>query len=141
MKKAYPIIITKTTGDEEPYAVYVPDFDVCTQGTDVANAMYMAEDAISLCGVNMEDNGEKIPEPSNINDIDIKASPWSEEAGIEDEFKTLVAVDFDLYRKRIRNLSVRRNVTLPSWLDAEASRANINVSAVLQDALRKELHI
>jgi post-segregation antitoxin (ccd killing protein) len=38
-------------------------------------------------------------------------------------------------------MSVRRNVSLPAWLDAEAARSGINVSAVLQDALKKELHI
>ena len=36
---------------------------------------------------------------------------------------------------------VRRNVSLPSWLNVEAEKAGVNVSAVLQAALKKELHI
>ena len=36
---------------------------------------------------------------------------------------------------------VRRNITLPSWLDFEATKAKINVSKVLQEALKKELGV
>ena len=32
-------------------------------------------------------------------------------------------------------------VSLPSWLNVEAEKAGVNVSAVLQAALKKELHI
>ena len=48
---------------------------------------------------------------------------------------TLVDVNFTEYRRRIDNRAVRRNVTLPNWLNMEAERAQINVSRVLQDAL------
>jgi len=37
--------------------------------------------------------------------------------------------------------TVRRNVSLPCWLDAAAERAGINVSAVLQKALKNELNL
>lgn len=37
-------------------------------------------------------------------------------------------VDFSEYRRRIDNKTVRRNVTLPNWLNREAERAHINVS-------------
>ena len=41
MKAAYPIVITK---GKTHYIVYVPDFDINTQGTDMADAMEMARD-------------------------------------------------------------------------------------------------
>ncbi|MDO4381259.1 MAG: HicB family protein, partial [Clostridia bacterium] len=37
--------------------------------------------------------------------------------------------------------TVKKNCTLPSWLCYEAEKANINFSAVLQAALKRELHI
>ena len=35
--------------------------------------------------------------------------------------------------------TVRRNVTLPSWIDYAAEKAKVNVSKILQEALIKEL--
>jgi hypothetical protein len=36
---------------------------------------------------------------------------------------------------------VKKNCTIPSWLNFEAERAGVNFSAVLQAALKSELHI
>ncbi|HIT64998.1 MAG TPA: hypothetical protein IAC37_11280 [Candidatus Ventrimonas merdavium] len=47
----------------------------------------------------------------------------------------MVDVDFSEYRRRLDNRMVRRNVTLPNWLNLEAERLNLNVSKVLQEAL------
>lgn len=51
----------------------------------------------------------------------------------------MVDIDFTEYSRRNETKSVRRNVTLPSWLNQEADRAKINVSKVLQDALLLKL--
>ena len=37
--------------------------------------------------------------------------------------------------------TVRRNVTLPNWLNAAAEAAHINVSKLLQDALMEKLGV
>ena len=62
MKKAYPVILTPA---KIGYVVYVPDLDINTQGTDVADAIEMARDAIGLWGITEEDLGRPIPEPSS----------------------------------------------------------------------------
>lgn len=49
--------------EEKGYTVYIPDFDIGTQGADIADAMYMARDVISVTGVTLEDIGKKIPAP------------------------------------------------------------------------------
>lgn len=55
------------------------------------------------------------------------------------------AVLVDVYMPSIRmaqvNRSVNRTVTLPAWLNAAALERNVNFSQILQDALRKELHL
>ena len=38
---------------------------------------------------------------------------------------TYVDVNFTEYRRRMDNKAVRRNVTLPNWLNAEAEKAQI----------------
>lgn len=129
MKAAYPIIMSK---GEKYIIVFVPDFNINTQGTDYADAMEMARDAIGIMGIDMEDEKEAIPRPSNVTEI-------SKEH--EEDVITLVDVDFSDYRRKNDMRTVRRNVSLPSWLNAEADRAGVNVSAILQAALKKELQI
>jgi len=143
MKKVYPIILTETTDKKIPYLIYVPDFDAMTQGKSLSNALEMADDLICGYAYDMKRMGIKIPPPSRIGDIDIKSSPWEDEdnSDIIERTKTLVSVDFDLYEQKMLKTSVRRNVSLPAWLDAEATKANINVSAVLQEALKERLRL
>lgn len=129
MKKVYPIVMTK---GEKYIVVFVPDFNINTQGTDYADAMEMARDAIGLMGIDMEDEKEPIPEPSNLDDIKKEH---------EDDMITLVDVDFAEYRRKMDMRTVRRNVTLPSWLNYEAEKSGINVSAVLQEGLKRALHV
>lgn len=83
-------------------------------------------------GIDMEDDKEKLPMPSAVTDV-IKEN--------ESDIVTLVDVDFTDYRRKNDMRAVRRNVSLPCWLDAEAEKAGINVSAVLQAALKNELRL
>ena len=53
----------------------------------------------------------------------------------------MVDADFTAYRRKAGNKSVRRNVTLPSWLNFEAEKEGINFSKVLQEALMTKLHL
>ena len=129
MKAAYPIIISK---GKKFVVVYVPDFDIGTQGVDYADAIEMARDAIGLTGIDMEDDNEHLPAPSDVFGITLD-SPES--------FVSLVDVDFAEYRRKHDNRSVRRNITLPAWLDAAASESKINVSGVTQTALKELLQV
>ena len=54
---------------------------------------------------------------------------------------TLVDVDFLVYRRKNDKRMVRRNLTLPNWLNQEAEKANLNVSKVLQEALMAKLDV
>ncbi len=129
MKAAYPIVMSK---GQNHIIVFVPDFSINTQGADYADAMEMARDAIGLMGIDMEDEHEAFPIPSALADVN-KVN--------ETDVITLVDVDFTDYRRKNDIRTVRRNVSLPSWLNAEADRAGLNVSAVLQSALKQELQI
>lgn len=129
MKKMYPVIFTQTSND---VLVEVPDLGILTQGTDIENAFEMARDAISITIVSKEDNHEAISAPTKINAIDLKHAAFAKEG---ESFTSIVDVDIVEYRKRIDTRPVRRNVSLPCWLNHEADLAGINVSRVLQEAL------
>ena len=45
------------------------------------------------------------------------------------------------YRRQNDMRTVKKNCTIPSWLNFAAERAGVNFSAILQAALKKELHI
>lgn len=62
-------------------------------------------------------------------------------AGVGESFVSLVDIDFQEYRRRADNKTVRRNVTLPNWLNQEAEKAHVNVSRVLQEALMMKLGV
>lgn len=130
MKNAYPIILTPDTGG---YIVYVPDFTINTEGDSIPEALEMARDAIGLMGINMEDKGTPLPKASSLSEIHNGLT--------DDSIVSLVDVDFTEYRRMNDLRSVKKNCTIPSWLNSSAERAGINFSAVLQAALKKELHI
>ena len=128
LKNSYPIILTPDAGG---YVVEIPDFAIGTQCDSIPEAMEMARDAIGLMGIDMEDDGKSLPIPSTLESV-------SKGPG---DIVTLVDVDFTEYRRQNDMRSVRRNVSLPCWLNAAAEKAGINVSAVLQAALKQQLHL
>ena len=127
MKVLYPVIFT--AAKEGGYCVYVPDLDINTQGEDLSDAIAMARDAIGLVCIDLEDDGKAIPARS-----ERVAAP-------QDAIVSLVDVDLVAYRKANDERTVRRNVTLPSWLNVAANEAKINVSAVLQNAPKAQLGV
>lgn len=139
MKKVYPVLI-KEDKDGKGYLVYIPDFNNYTEGKDFADAMYMARDAISMLGICNEDAGKALPEASDYQGAIRKAKEKADDVfDYSDGIVTMIDVDLEEYRRRHSRKMVRRNVTLPSWLDFEAKKAKINVSGVLQQALMEVL--
>ena len=128
MKAVYPVVFTKL---DDGYMAYVPDFDINTQGDDLAEAIEMARDAIGLMGIDMEDDGKALPKPSDVKSIPQK----------ENELVSIVDIDFGEYRKAYDNRAVKKTLTIPSWLNARAEKEHINFSSVLQTALKQQLHV
>ncbi|MCC8150787.1 MAG: type II toxin-antitoxin system HicB family antitoxin, partial [Lachnospiraceae bacterium] len=94
--------------------------------------------AIGIHCISAEDDGIAYANPSALSDIDVKQGAFSQEG---ETFLSLVDVDLTEYRRKTDNKTVRRNVTLPNWLNLEAEKAQINVSRVLQEALMAKLVI
>lgn len=125
MKTVYPIIMMK---DGDFVFVTVPDLDINTQGNDYFDAIEMARDAIGLYGIAEQDAGRELPIVTDL-------APKHEEGAVV----TLVDIDFDEYRKRQDNRAVRKNCTIPYWLNVQAEKAHLNFSAVLQEALKAKI--
>lgn len=135
MKTIYPVIFTQV---KDCILIEVPDLEILTEGKDMADAIDMARDAIGLKGISLKDDKTDIPAPSNFKDVDPKKGTFANEG---ESYVSLVDIDFVEYRRKNDNKTVRRNVTLPNWLNQEAESAHLNVSRVLQEALMQKLGV
>ena len=127
MKAVYPIILTPA---ERGFVVTVPDLQINTEDDDLNDAIEMARDAIGLWAITEQDAAGAIPAPRTV-------APAHEAS----EIVSLVDIDFDAYRRATDLRAVRKNVTLPSWLNTLAENAGVNFSQVLQDGLKARLHV
>ena len=127
MTRVFPVVLTPAKCG---YVVSVPDLEINTQGSSIANAIFMARDAIGLWGICEQDAMRDIPEPST-------TEPTREPG----ELISWVDINFDEYRRMHDNSTVHLNVSLPAWLSEAASKANINVSGFVQNALQEHLGI
>lgn len=143
MKIIYPVCIFQT---KEEYMAFVPDLNTNnTFGKTLEEALYMAQDLIASYILEDLDDISKneIPKQSNIEDINIKEVQkyWEiDDKDIISSFKTLVLVDLDEFAQKWSNKSVRKNLTIPQWLNTKAESLNINFSQVLQEALMQKIY-
>lgn len=128
-KYIYPAIFKK---DGEFYTVRFPDLEGCyTQGNDLQDAYEMAADVLCLTLYDMEEEKGDIPPASDVCEVETE----------HDEFVSLVTCDTLEYRMYYDNKAVKKTLTIPAWLNTMAEREGVNFSAVLQSALKKELHV
>ena len=129
MTYVYPAVFRP---ENEGFSIYFPDVGMGgTQGDDIADGLGMAHDFLAGALAYLEDSGEVIPPPSEIRKLELH----------DGEFASLVAVDMPLYRKKIGNHVVKKTLSIPSWLNAQAEEANVNFSQLLQKAIRDELRL
>lgn len=112
----------------------MPDLPGCvTQGANLADAIFMAQDAASGWVLDELEEGRGAPAASAPGDV--RADEH------ENGFVSLIVLDMDAYAEKYGKKAVRKNVTIPAWLNASAEARNVNFSRVLQDALVGELNI
>ena len=129
MKYKYPALLIK---EDNGFVVRFIDFDdIFTQGQTIMEAVENGEDVLNLMLCDKEENDCIIPKPSSLDNIDIP----------KDAFVLLIKADTVRYRMILDRKTVRKNVSVPSWLNQLALRQNISFSNLLQKALMKELNL
>ena len=129
-KYVYPAIFTKEA--EGGYSVSFPDVKGCyTQGETLTEALEMAEDALGLMLCTYEDKKIEIAVPTDIHDIHVESN----------QTVSLVLCDTVKIRKEIDNRAVKKTLSIPNWLNAEAESKGVNFSKVLQNALMEYLGV
>ena len=129
-KYVYPAIFTQEEGGY--YSIRFPDFESCyTSAASLEEGMDMANDVLCLTLYDMEEAGKAIPAASDITEL----------VTGDGEFSSLVACDTMEYRRFYSGKAVKKTLSIPAWLNTMAEKEDINFSAVLQKALKAELHI
>lgn len=136
MTVIYPVVFTETKDKKNTVLAYIPDIDRTTEGYGMADAIVMAKDCVG--NILFDVPNSEIPVASEIDSVNVSSSPFCNDGK---SFVSLVDINLDAFRQKEKAKSVRRNITLPQWLDDMATAAKLNVSAITQKALKNELGI
>ena len=128
-KLFYPAVFHRA--EEGGFWVSFPDFPECfKEGDDMTRAYEMAVEAMGLALVSRKEEGEEIPSPTEIDKVDVEEG-------------TLAIIEFDMleYQKKHNSRAVKKTLSIPEWLNEEATAMGVNFSQVLQEALLSKLGI
>lgn len=117
--------------NNDGYFVVFPDLGV-TQGNDLNDAIFMAQDYIGTYLQDYYCEGKELPKSSGISELKIDYSiEYSEEYDFDNSFTSLVGLDLTQYVKDAQKIMIRRNVSIPMYLNEYAKREKINISKLL----------
>ena len=126
MKLIYPAVFYPFSDGSGGYTVEFPDLPGCvTEGNDLEEAFEMAIDAASGWVLDELEEGNEIP----------KSSAYADVKPRENGQVNIVLLDMDKYAEQYGEKAVRKNVTIPAWLNTFAEKRKINFSQVLQEAI------
>ena len=125
----YPAIFTY---DSDGISISFPDLPGCLSSADtIEEALSNSEEVLGLYMYNLEDDNDPIPEPTPFNDVVTNAN----------QKVLLIRVWMPLVRNDMDTTSVKKTLTIPSWLNKIAEEKKVNYSQILQAALKEYLGI
>lgn len=110
------------------FGVYFPDLPGCiSHGETLADAQKNAQDALGLHIYGMEQDGDELPAPSAVLEVDPET--------VEGYLVCPVTVFPSLVRDELDNRRVKTNVTIPAWVRKLAQERGLNCSKLLEAAI------
>ncbi len=117
---------------DDGISIEFPDLPGCLPCADTAeSAIKNAKEALKLHLFGMEEDNEEIPEPTPVNKIKTRAN----------QSILLVDVFMPPFREKMHTKYIKKTLSIPSWLNAEAEHRGVNFSQVLQNALMEKLNL
>lgn len=119
---------------EDGINISFPDLPGCISCAELNatnEAINNAKEALGLYIFGMEQDGEKIPEPTILNKIKVKKNC----------VPVLINVFMPSIRMSVKTSFVKKTLSLPAWLAAMADEKKVNCSKIFQDALKAFLGI
>ena len=122
--------------EEDGVHVVFPDLPGCiTFGADEDETVRMAREALALHIYGMEQDGDEIPQPSSLRML------AEQEDLQENEVFMLVEAFMPTFRERESKRFVKKTLSIPYWMNAEAERVGLNFSQTLQNAIAQKLSL
>lgn len=113
-------------------AILFPDLPGCLPcAENIETAIKNAKEALLLHLYGMEEDEEEIPEPTAFHKIKLR----------ENQTIMLIEVYMPPFREKQHKKFVKKTLSIPSWINAQAEYAGINFSQTLQEALLEKLHL
>jgi len=132
MQKDYYSYIAVVSFDDDGISIEFPDIaEAYTCADNNEEIFKMANEVLKLSLWSREKDNEEIPEPSSIKEIKIE----------DNQIPFLVEVFMPPVREKLNNRVVKKTLTLPFWLNAEAEAKGVNFSQLLQAGIKEHLGI
>lgn len=122
------------TYEEDGVHVVFPDLPGCvTFGKEEEEAVQMAREVLALHLYGMEQDGDEIPQSSSLRTL------AKEENLQSNEVFMLVEAFMPAFREKQSKRFVKKTLSIPYWMNAEAERIGVNFSQTLQNALAEKI--
>ena len=116
---------------DDGISISFPDISGCFSCADTTEeALNMANEALRGHLACMEADNDDIPEPTDVLKITVEPNQIIQLISV---YMPPARANYAANQKQ----AVRRNITLPRWQNEFANRHNINVSAIVQNALEQ----
>ena len=126
MKLVYPAVLLPFE-EGSGYTITVPDLPGCvSQGNSLAEAITMGIDAASGWVLDELEDGKPAPAASDTLD-----SP----AASPEAITTYLVLDMDAYAERYSKKAVRKNITIPAYMNAYVEDNCLSLSEITQNAI------
>lgn len=130
--KDYYVYPARLFEDDDGISVEFPDLPGClTCGDTEEEAFNNAKEALALHLYGMEQDGDLIPEPSKIKDL---------QSG-ESQLFALIEAWMIPFREKMANKAEKVTTTIPKWLKSIGDERGVNYSNILQKALKEHLGV
>ncbi len=124
----YPAIFDYN--EEGVINICFPDFpEAYTFAEDEGSAVTEAQDILAVTIRDYEETGTEIPEESSMPEIQ------------ENQRLVYINVWMPYHRSKIKEVYVKKTLTIPEWLNILAIKSNLNFSAILVEGLKSKLDI
>lgn len=125
MKDRYSFIAVFDVA-EDGISIEFPDLPGCLPCADtMEEALKNAHEALGLHLWGLEQDGEEIPEPTQIQNITLE----------KNQVPAVIEVFMPAFRDKFNNRFVKKTLSLPAWLADMADKDGVNCSKVFQNAL------
>lgn len=117
---------------DDGISIEFPDLPGCLPcASTTEEALNNAKEALALHLYGMENDNEPIPEPTPVNRLETE----------KNQAVMLIDAFMPPFREKLRNRSVKKTLSIPSWLNSLAEQADAPFSQILQKGLKEYLNI